>query len=112
MAIYELQCKKCDHLYDIQSLMAEQDANTKRAKCPECGSKSKERMIGSISFAFGDPIGTDRYNNSHDYRFHHKMNEGGVKANRKAAEAASKVGNNPYPHIDDVSSGKHFGEVK
>jgi hypothetical protein len=37
---------------------------------------------------------------------------GGTRDQRKAAEAASHVGKAPYNKIDDISGGKHFGEVK
>lgn len=95
------------------SLMSEQEVNIKKAKCPNCKSKKKTQVIGAPSFAFADPIGTDRYNNSHTYRFQHAQDKkGGTRDQRKAAAAASKVGANPYPFIDDISSGKNFGEVK
>jgi len=115
MAIYELKCKKCDHEYDIFSLMDEMDENIKKAKCEECGSKSKDQIIAGAGFNFaGDAVvGTDRWNSDskgHDYRF--KYNAPTLKKQRTAAEIASHVGSNPYPHIDDISSGKNFGEVK
>ncbi len=113
MPFYELECKKCKHNYDIMSTMADQKKNTKKAKCPECGSTSKIPIIGAANFAFSNPVGTDRFSNSHGYRHEWNMDrEGGVRDQRKTAEDASHVGPSPYNDIDDVSSGENFGEVK
>jgi len=113
MAIYVLECKKCECEYEIQSMMCDQRESIKKAKCPECKSKSKQQIITSTPFSFSDPVGSDRYNNSHDYRFKHSQDKpGGVRDQRKAAEIDSHVGKHPYNNIDDISSGKHFGEVK
>ena len=85
-------------------------------------SKSKVSLVSSTNFSFSNPEGTDKFNNSHDYRFKHKMEKpGGVKATRKIAEAVSKMGTDPYgdadvkkfgQQIDDITSGENFGEVK
>jgi putative FmdB family regulatory protein len=113
MPFYPLECKKCGHKYDVMSLMSECEENIKKAKCPECKSKSKDRLIGNVNFTFTNPVGTDRFSNSHDYRHNWNMDRpGGVRDERKTAEEKSHVGANPYNDIDDVSSGKHFGEVK
>jgi rRNA maturation protein Nop10 len=93
--------------------MTDQVKNTKKAKCPECGSKAKTPIIGASNFAFTNPVGTDRFTNSHGYRHEWNMDrKGGIKAQRKNAEEKSHVGPTPYNPIDDVTSGKHFGEVK
>lgn len=113
MATYPLECKKCGHQYDIFSLMCEKDENVKKAKCPECGSKSKTQLIGNCNFMFSNPEGSDRYNNSHDYRYKYSLDKpGGVRDQRKVAEEQSHMGASPYNNIDDISSGEHFGEVK
>lgn len=113
MPFYELQCVKCEEGYSILSSMAECEQNIKKAKCPKCKSKKKTRLLGAPSFTFTNPVGTDRYNNSHDYRFHHAMDKpGGVRDQRKQAQEKSHMGSEPYRHIDDISSGKHFGPVK
>lgn len=113
MPYYEVTCDKCNHEYDVSSLMAECEENIKKAKCPECKSKSKTRVISGVSFAFSNPVGTDRFSNSHDYRHNWNMDrKDGVRDQRKNAEEKSNVGANPYNPIDDVSSGENFGEVK
>jgi putative FmdB family regulatory protein len=113
MAVYCLECKKCGHQYEIMSMMSEKDKNVKKAKCPECKSKKKTSLISNIQFMFSNPEGTDRYANSHDYRFRHQMDKpGGVRDQRKTAEKSSHVGPTPYREIDDISSGKNFGSVK
>jgi hypothetical protein len=38
--------------------------------------------------------------------------KGGIRDQRKVAEEKSHMGKAPYRNIDDISSGKHFGEVK
>lgn len=113
MPFYPLECKKCGHKYDIMSSMSEREQNVKKAKCPECKSKSKLQLIANCNFMFSNPVGTDRHNNSHDYRFHWEMDrEGGVREQRQVAEESSHVGPSPYNDIDDVSSGDYFGEVE
>ena len=102
--------------------MSKREKNIKEASCPECGSKSKNSLVSTTNFAFSNPEGTDKFNNSHDYRFKHKMEKpGGVKEQRKMAEAVSKMGTDPYgdsdvkkfgSKIDDITSGENFGEVK
>lgn len=67
-------------------------------KCPECGSKSKEKLINCPSFKFSNPIGTDRWVSDslgHDYRHHWNM-EHRVAPERKYAEENSHMGPNPY----------------
>lgn len=116
MPRYEFECKKCSNIYDIWSSMAEKDITVKKSKCPDCGAKEKDEIIGCPSVSFTNPVGTDRWNSEssgHDYRFKFNMDKpGGPRDQRKAAAAASKVGPDPYRKIDDVSSGKYFGEVK
>jgi len=112
MPFYNFECKKCGEIYE-ELAAYDETGKYPKVKCPACNSKSKRKLISVCSFTFANPVGTDRYENSHDYRFHHKMNKkGGVRDERAAAEAASHMGAQPYNHIDDISSGQHFGEVK
>jgi hypothetical protein len=87
-----------------------------KVKCPHCNSKRKNKLVSGCKISFVNPEGTDLYEGSHDYRYHHTMNKpGGTKDQRKIAEETSHVGPTPYSgisDIDDISSGKHFGEVK
>ena len=58
-------------------------------------------MMSSPNFAFSNPEGTDRWNNTstgHDYRFKHKIPK--VKQERKIAEAVSHMGTDPYGSSD------------
>ena len=100
MPMYEYECKKCHTKYSylFSTFAATEDKKElKKVKCPECKSSSKTRLIGCPNFKFAQPEGTDRYNNSHDYRFHHEYNKpGGTKDQREQAEALSHMGANPY----------------
>ncbi len=111
-----MKCDKCEEVYDLWCGMAEKAESLKKSKCPSCGSKKKTEVMGCPSVKFTNPVGTDRWNSEskgHDYRFKHNMDKpGGPRDQRAAAARASKVGANPYRKIDDISSGKHFGEVK
>jgi putative FmdB family regulatory protein len=115
MPRYEFNCEECNEIFDIWSTMAEKDENVKKSKCPNCESKKINEILG-CSVKFANPIGTDRWNSDskgHDYRHKYNMDRpGGVRDQRKHAETNSHVGKDPYRRIDDVSSGKHFGEVK
>lgn len=106
MPIYEFKCDDCDFVYEELTSYN----GIKKIECPNCGSKNKEKLPSHFSFNFTNPVGTDRWNNSHDYRFHHNLPN--VRAQREAAEKASHMGTDPYKEIDDISSGKYFGEVK
>jgi putative FmdB family regulatory protein len=110
MPFYQVQCKKCNEEYDVYSTIGDMDKNIKKAKCERCGSKRKSRIISGVSFSFANPEGTDLWSRSHDYRFKTKLPK--ATAEREAAQKASHMGEHPYNKIDDISSGKHFGEVK
>ena len=110
MPIYSFRCEECNAEYEELVRYDETDEYAD-ALCPECGSAKKEKLVTTqFAFSFKNPEGTDRYNNSHDYRYKHKAP--GVAAEREAAEKASHMGTNPYNPIDDVSSGNYFGEVQ
>ena len=112
MPMYEFKCKKCDNDYEE---LAAYDETGKYSKvcCPECNSKAKILKVSACTMTFTNPEGTKKYAASHDLRYHHQMEkDGGVRDQRKMAEELSHVGPTPYNNIDDISSGKHFGEVK
>lgn len=116
MPRYEFECEKCHEIFDIWSSMAEKTQSVKKSKCPKCKSKKITEIMGAPSVSFANPVGSDRWNSDskgHDYR--HKWNvdrPGGIRDQRKNAEHKSHVGKEPYRKIDDISGGKHFGEVK
>lgn len=116
MPRYEMQCTNCGEVYDVWSKIAEKEESVKNASCEKCNSKEKEEIFGCPSVKFANPVGTDRWNSEskgHDYRFKYNMDKpGGTRDQRAAAARASKVGPEPYRKIDDISSGKYFGEVK
>jgi putative FmdB family regulatory protein len=116
MPIYEMICDGCGGAYDVWSSMSKKEESVGGAVCPSCGSAEKTEIVGCPSVNFTNPVGTDRWNSEstgHDYRFKHNMDKpGGTRDQRTAAARASKVGAEPYRRIDDISSGKHFGDVK
>lgn len=96
MPIYEFICNKCNKNYE-ELTSFDKSGKYESVECPECGSKSKERLQSAISFNFSNPEGTDRWNNSstgHDYRFKHNIPK--VKQERETAERLSHMGANPY----------------
>jgi len=107
MPIYEFECE-CGEQFD--ELVSINNEDCKGVLCPSCGSTKSEKLISNFAFQFGNPVGTDKWQNSHDYRFKHNLPN--VLKQREAAERASKVGKQPYRKIDDVGTGKYFGEVK
>jgi len=112
MPMYEFQCKKCENVWcEITSY--DESGKYPTIRCPECKSKRKDKLLSAANFKFAEPVGTDRFNNSHDFRHNWNMDRpGGVRDQKKKAQDASHVGPEPYRKIDDISSGKHFGEVK
>jgi len=99
MPIYEFECKKCDKKYSELTNFDETGKYSK-VKCPVCKSKSKTKVMSVASYKFGNPIGTDKWASDtvgHDYRHNWNMDRpGGVREQRRMAEAASHVGPTPY----------------
>lgn len=103
--MYEFRCKKCQKVYsEIMSFGDLDDKKVMRKiKCPECKSSSKEKLLSLANFKFAEPEGTDRFNNSHDYRFWHNYDKkDGLRDQRAQAEAVSHMGSDPY---GDTSAG-------
>lgn len=107
MPLYEYACLDCGREYDTLAAY-DPEGVYPGVTCPGCHSDQKRKQMSRCSFAFANPVGTDRYVNSHDYRYKHKAPA--VQKERAAAEAASHVGASPYNPIDDITSGKHFGD--
>lgn len=116
--IVEFRCKKCNNVYEMVVGTSDVpiDATGKYSKinCPQCFSKKKEKLISLPARAvFVNPVGTDLWEASHDYRAKHEIEKpGGARDQRKMAEEFSHMGPNPYNEIDDISDGNHFGEIK
>ena len=116
MPIYEFACKKCDAEYD-ELCSYDKSGKYSKVKCPECGSKKKEKLMTSrfTSSCGGKPKGTSK-EDSFSYMAGHNME--GAKGLRRHAEENSHMGlagqANFYDksHETDVTSGKYEGEVK
>ena len=109
MPVFPIQCLACGEEYEI---LTKYDPTGEYASevCPKCGSAKKEKQVYTCSFRFANPVGTDRWNNSHDYRFHTKLPS--AVQERENAKKKSHMGQTPYNNIDDISKGKYFGKVK
>ncbi len=105
MPHYEFLCTKCNEEYDDFVPYDETD-KYKTVKCPHCGSGRKEKLVSTCAFQFSNPVDTDRYNNSHDYRYKHKQPK--IKAERENAMKKSHMGDKPYRDIDDTRLDKNF----
>ena len=105
MPFYEFECKKCETKYDVMSSFSSLEEKAKKAKCPTCKSSSKKRVLTTSNVSFKQPEGTDLWNRSHDYRWKTKLSE---IAKQKEKTPPPKV----YNDIDDISSGKHFGDLE
>lgn len=112
MAVYEFICNDCQNRWNEMMPMS-QFGKYEKIKCPKCESFNKDKVVSLCAPpVFSNPVGTQKFND-HDYRYHWNHDRpGGVRDQRKAAEAASHVGADPYTPIDDITSGEHFGEVK
>lgn len=104
MPMYTFKCEKCENQFDE---LTKYDKTRKYPKvvCPKCGSKEKEIIISGCSFAFSNPVGTDIWNNSHDYRFKHNLPK--VLEERQKAEENKINKQLGYKDMDDL---ENFGE--
>lgn len=94
MPCYEFRCKKCETEYS-ELCAYDESGKWESVVCPECGSKSKDKLISMANFQFAQPEGTDRFNNSQDYRWKAKFLPKAINE-RKQAEALSHMGADPY----------------
>ena len=110
MPLYEFECKnkKCGEIYS-ELVNFDETGKYKGVKCPSCKSSKKVKLVSAGNFAFSNPVGTDKWNNSHDYRYNTVLPK--KKKEREEAAKSSHVGANPYKKIDDISSGENFGPV-
>lgn len=100
MPIYEFHCKKCDEDYEALTKFDE-TSKYKTVSCPNCGSKSKEKLVSETRFNFTNPIGTDRWcsdSMGHDYRYNYNLPN--VRRERELAEKQLK-GDKPYKDLDE-----------
>ena len=113
MPLYDFSCSDCGKIYE-EFASFDETGVYEAVKCPACGSNHKTKVFsGCVAFAFTNPVGTKKYNASHELRYRNAIEKkGGVRDQRAMAEKLSHMGSAPYNDIDDVSSGKYFGEVK
>lgn len=96
MATYEFECKKCKAYYE-EFLNYDPTGKYKGVKCPECGSKSKRKLVSIPTV-----VGTD----TRGEIFENKAGRNMVRAqnDRRLAESLSHMGANPYGGIADSSA--------
>ena len=113
MPSYDFQCKKCDKVWEELMSMKDFD-NIKKLKCPACGSKKKDRLLGASSIMFAYPRESSKWNNF-DYRAGKTMEE--AQDCRRNAQEKSHMGANPYENYEaqvaaDINNDANWGEVK
>ena len=100
MPSFDLQCKKCEHIYDVFV----SHSKIKNCECPECGSKKKEQLILRVNI--GGPTAAKM--GVFNYRAGHNLDK--AKGERRVAEAGSHMGTDPYQQpgiaIDDMNMGE------
>lgn len=93
MPIYNFACLKCSKNYE-ELTNYDEKGKYKDVKCPHCHSKRKERLFNySVSVTFDKPKESSKWDNF-EYRAGYNMES--AKADRRAAEAKSHMGSNPY----------------
>lgn len=104
MPRYDFKCKKCECVYE-EIVAYDESGKYSTIKCPECGSKKKDKLITTCNYSFSNPIGTDRWNSEssgHDYRFKHNLPK--VLDERRRAEENSHMGKKVYKDINDLDN--------
>lgn len=106
--IYDFECLKCNTVYEE---FTDYDASGKYAsvKCPSCKSKKKTKLISRMTIA-----GTDTQYNKFGYRAGVLMEK--AKGERRAAQAASHMGENPFNFNEsqdfNLDEGIHHPETR
>lgn len=103
MPLYEFECCKCNLVFEVLCSYNE----SREVKCESCG-KVVERLMSACAFKHSVPQDSDRWANSHDYRFGYKLEDS--REERKQAEKKSHMGSGSeiYKNIDDT---KYVGEM-
>lgn len=97
MPIYEFKCDKCDVVYE-ELTSYDKTEKYDGISCPDCGSKSKIKLLSGYGVSFGNPKDTSKWD-SRSYRAGH--NHERAKGERRHAEANSHMGTNPYGKSGD-----------
>jgi putative FmdB family regulatory protein len=103
MPVYEFECKKCKAEY---SELSPYDPSGKYpdVECPKCGSKKKEKLVSLPATVYSQGV-----NETFTHKAGRLMER--AKGERRAAEAASHMGGDPYndptvgPVVDDFANG-------
>lgn len=112
--MYEFECKKCTQKYS-EITNYDETGKYKDVKCPECGSKKKQRLWSVCHVKFANPRDSSKWDNF-SYRAGKTMEE--AQDLRRNAEAASHVGADPYGPAAaaqiaaDINNDSLYGEVK
>jgi len=81
-----------------------------KVRCQKCKSKKLTRIFDVPNIIFPDPHGTSKMD-SFSYRAGYNMEK--AQNERRAAEAASHMGDSPYDTNDrDLNNDRNWGEVK
>jgi DNA-directed RNA polymerase subunit RPC12/RpoP len=95
MPIYHFKCLKCSEVYD-ELTVYDETGKYRSVKCPNCKSKQKEKTYDyDVTCTFSNPKESSKWDNF-GYRAGHNMEK--AKADRRAAEAVSHMGTDPYNH--------------
>lgn len=108
MPTYEFTCLKCKKTY-TELLSFDSSGKYAGVSCPHCKSKRKKQGVTSAALKFTNPKDTSKFDNF-SYRAGYNLEK--AQDERRAAEAASHMGTEPYLAHDDISSGDYFGEVE
>lgn len=99
MPSYEFYCKKCNTQFEHLCKFEECD----KVICISCKSKKIKKLFSCPNINFAIPQESGQWN-KFDYRAGYLGEE--AKGLRRKAESQSKVGANPYQHIDDRAKGE------
>ncbi len=96
MPIYDFVCLRCEKRYE-ELTQYDEKGLYKKVKCPYCKSKRKSKTYDyNITCTFDNPKESSKWE-SDTYREGYNMAK--AKAERRAAEAKSHMGTNPYGHV-------------
>jgi putative FmdB family regulatory protein len=98
MPLYDFECKKCKEHFEEFSKYDE-SGKYPGIVCPKCKSKRKAVLPPKVALKFADPKTSSKWE-SFSYRAGYNMEK--AQGERRAAEAASHMGTNPYNTIDDT----------
>jgi putative FmdB family regulatory protein len=110
MPVYNFNCNACSKGYEEYTRSYDPTEAYPEVKCPKCGSTDKKKTPSLPAPAiFAQKEGTSKMDN---FVYRAGANLDRAQGERRAAEAASHMGQTPYNSIDDISSGNYFGEVE